>query len=161
MDHPKHTRFICSVCERDLPFYDHAEEREWRHLDSCRFLTFLRARSLTTNCPEHGVIQVRLPSVEPMGEFTKLGRQLVVADTTTARSFATKSDAMEKVRLQVASYGGDIVKIENATGEYCGFRISADTIGYLGCVAGARDGFEVTTDTCRRGDTVSYFHLGE
>lgn len=36
VEHPRHTRFACPECEREPPVYDHAEEREWRHLDSCR-----------------------------------------------------------------------------------------------------------------------------
>ena len=105
MDHPKHTRFICSVCERELPFYDHAEEREWRHLDSCRFLTFLRARSLTTNCPEHGVIQVRLPSVEPMGEFTKLFEHCAIDPVEGMQRAEYRSFVPHYLGLNVAPRG--------------------------------------------------------
>ena len=37
--HPRRTRFACPECERKLAVYDHSEERAWRHLDSCGFLT--------------------------------------------------------------------------------------------------------------------------
>ena len=60
VDHPRRTPFACSQCERELPVYDHADEREWRHLDSCQFLTYLHARPPRVSCPEHGVVQVRL-----------------------------------------------------------------------------------------------------
>jgi transposase len=43
--HPRRTRFACPQCERELAVYDHCEERAWRHLDSCGFLTYLRAYS--------------------------------------------------------------------------------------------------------------------
>lgn len=52
--HPGRTRFVCPDCERELAVYDHAEERAWRHLDSCAFLTFLHARPPRVECPEHG-----------------------------------------------------------------------------------------------------------
>jgi hypothetical protein len=39
--HARRVRFACSEqdCgQRELPVYDHAEAREWRHLDSMQFL---------------------------------------------------------------------------------------------------------------------------
>jgi hypothetical protein len=53
--HPRGTKFKCPACERELPCYDHAETRCWRHLDSCQFKTFLVARQPRVNGPEHGV----------------------------------------------------------------------------------------------------------
>ena len=35
--------------------YDHAEERTWRHLDSCQFQKYLHARIPCVACGEHGV----------------------------------------------------------------------------------------------------------
>src|SRR5664280_1851963 len=78
VDHPKRTRFACPVCEVDLSVYDHAEEREWRHLDSCQFLTYLHAKPPRIDCAEHGVLQVRLPWAEPMARFTILFERLAV-----------------------------------------------------------------------------------
>jgi len=63
VDHPKRTRFPCPVCDADLSVHDHAEEREWCHLDSCQFLAYLHARPPRVDCAEHGVLQVRLPWV--------------------------------------------------------------------------------------------------
>ncbi|MQA17437.1 MAG: hypothetical protein GEV09_26040 [Pseudonocardiaceae bacterium] len=68
--HPKRTRFACPDCERELSVYDHSEERAWRHLDSCAFLTYLHACPPRVDCPEHGVRQVRLPWAEPHSRFT-------------------------------------------------------------------------------------------
>ena len=45
-EHPKRTRFTCPECDRELPVYDHAEERAWRHLDSCA-VPHLPARTAT------------------------------------------------------------------------------------------------------------------
>lgn len=78
VDHPRRTRFACPECEVELAVYDHAEEREWRHLDSCQFLTYLHAKPPRVNCPEHGVLQVRLPWAEPMSRFTTLFERLAV-----------------------------------------------------------------------------------
>jgi transposase len=78
VDHPKRTRFACPECDTELPVYDHGAEREWRHLDSCQFLTYLHARPPRVSCAEHGVLQVRLPWAEPMARFTILFERLAV-----------------------------------------------------------------------------------
>ena len=77
-DHPRGTRWACPECGLELPTYDHAEERAWRHLDSCGFLTYLHARPPRVECPEHGVRQTRLPWAEPMSRFTILFERLAV-----------------------------------------------------------------------------------
>jgi transposase len=68
----------CPDCGAELPVYDHAEERAWRHLDSCQFKTFLHARPPRVRCAEHGVRQVRLPWAEPRSRFTILFERLAV-----------------------------------------------------------------------------------
>ncbi len=77
-DHPSRTRWVCPECELVLPTYDHAEERAWRHLDSCQFLTYVHARPPRVQCPDHGVRQVRLAWAEPMARFTILFERLAV-----------------------------------------------------------------------------------
>lgn len=76
--HAKRTRFACPECTTSLPVYDHSEERSWRHLDSCGFLTFLHARPPRVDCPDHGVRQARLPWAEPMSRFTALFERLAI-----------------------------------------------------------------------------------
>ncbi|WP_422823028.1 transposase family protein [Variovorax humicola] len=57
LSHPSGARFACPQCGMQLSVYDHAEERQWRHLDSCQFRTLLHARAPRVKCPEHGVLQ--------------------------------------------------------------------------------------------------------
>ena len=78
VEHPRRTRFACPECERELSVYDHSEERAWRHLDSCAFLTYLHAHPPRVECPEHGVRQVRLPWAEPHSRFTVLFERLAI-----------------------------------------------------------------------------------
>lgn len=78
VEHPRRTRFVCPACGQELAVYDHAEEREWRHLDSCQFLTYLHAKPPRVECPEHGVRQVTLPWAEPMSRFTILFERLAI-----------------------------------------------------------------------------------
>jgi transposase len=77
-EHPRRTRFVCPECDRELFVYDHAEERAWRHLDSCAFMTYLHASPPRVECPEHGVRQVRLPWAEPISRFTVLFERLAI-----------------------------------------------------------------------------------
>ena len=55
-----------------MALYDHAEERAWRHLDSCQFKTYLHARPPRVQCPEHGVKQVGLPWAQERSRFTAM-----------------------------------------------------------------------------------------
>jgi len=68
----------CPECGRELVLYDHSQERAWRHLDTCQFLTYLHARPPRVKCPEHGVRQVKLPWAESMARFTTLFERLAV-----------------------------------------------------------------------------------
>jgi len=77
-DHGRGVRLACPECGRELSIYDHGEERAWRHLDTCQFLTYLHARPPRVDCPEHGVRQVRLPWAEPLARFTTLFERLAV-----------------------------------------------------------------------------------
>jgi transposase len=78
VDHPKETRFACPDCGMALAVYDHAEERCWRHLDSCQFMTILHARVPRIACPEHGVQQAAVSWAEPWARFTTLFERLAI-----------------------------------------------------------------------------------
>ncbi|MHB1445470.1 MAG: transposase family protein [Acidimicrobiales bacterium] len=78
VDHPKRTRFSYPECNASLGVYDHAEERSWRHLDSCQFLTYLHARPPRVECATHGVRQVALPWAEPHSRFTTLFEHVAI-----------------------------------------------------------------------------------
>jgi len=77
-EHRDGHRWACPECGTELPLYDHAKERAWRHLDTCQFLTYLHARPPRVTCPTHGVRQVRLPWAEPQARFTALFERLAI-----------------------------------------------------------------------------------
>jgi len=68
----------CPECGQARPLYDHAEERTWRHLDSCQFKTFLHARIPRIECPEHGIKQVKVPWAGEKSRFTLLFERLAI-----------------------------------------------------------------------------------
>ena len=71
-------RWSCPECQETCGLHDHADERSWRHLDSCQFQTIIRARLPRVRCPEHGVRLVRVPWAEPGSRFTNLFEALAV-----------------------------------------------------------------------------------
>jgi transposase len=72
------TRWPCPECQQELSCHDHADERVWRHLDTCQYQTFLHARVPRVDCPTHGVRQVRVPWAEARSRFTMLMERLVI-----------------------------------------------------------------------------------
>jgi transposase len=76
--HAEGVRFACPTCGTELPGYDHAEARSWRHLDTCQFQTFLHAQTPRVQCPTHGVVQARVPWAEPRSRFTLLFERLAI-----------------------------------------------------------------------------------
>lgn len=77
-EHAPEVRWPCPECETLLPVYDHADERAWRHLDSCQFKTYLHARVPRIKCPTHGARQVKLPWAEAHSRFTLLFERLAI-----------------------------------------------------------------------------------
>lgn len=76
--HAEDIRWPCPECGAMGGLYDHSEERVWRHLDSCQFMTYLHAQPPRVECPAHGVRQVRLPWAEVRARFTALFERLAI-----------------------------------------------------------------------------------
>ena len=68
----------CSVCGVFGGVYDH-RSRSWRHLDTCQLQTVIEASVPRVHCPEHGVLQVRVPWAEEGSGFTALFECMVIA----------------------------------------------------------------------------------
>lgn len=79
VEHSAGVTFGCPECGRELGVYDHADERGWRHLDTCQFRTLLHARIPRVQCPEHGVKQVAVPWAGKHSRFTLLMESLVIS----------------------------------------------------------------------------------
>jgi transposase len=77
-EHRDATRWPCPECAQTLACHDHAEERVWRHLDTCQYQTFLHARVPRVDCPTHGVRQVSVSWAEPRSRFTLLMERLII-----------------------------------------------------------------------------------
>ena len=78
VEHDPKVLWPCPECGRKGSCRDHAEERIWRHLDTCQFRTLLHARIPRLECPEHGVRQAKVPWAEARSRFTLLMEQLII-----------------------------------------------------------------------------------
>jgi transposase len=87
--------FTCPECGKSCPRYD-ANERRWRHLDTCQFKTILVADVPRIECAEHGVRLVRVPWAEPGSRFTALMEAIVI---DWLRSLASIAAVAEQLRL--------------------------------------------------------------
>jgi len=78
VEHRAQAKWTCPVCQQPAGLYDHAEERVWRHLDSCQLKTYLHARVPRTGCGEHGIHKVTLPWAETRSRFTLLMERMII-----------------------------------------------------------------------------------
>jgi transposase len=78
VEHEAGARFACPECGTSCSVYDHAEERTWRHLDTCQLQTLLHARVPRVNCTQHGVLQARVPWAEPKSRFTLMFERFAI-----------------------------------------------------------------------------------
>ena len=76
--HPAGQTWPCPKCGKVLGCRDHAEQRSWRHLDSCQFKTYLHARIPRVECTEHGVVQVEVPWAAARSRFTALMERWII-----------------------------------------------------------------------------------
>ena len=70
-------KLVCRQCGKPCPGYD-KRIRRWRHLDTCQLKTVLVAEVPRVQCPEHGVVTIRVPWAEPGSGFTALFEALVI-----------------------------------------------------------------------------------
>ncbi len=68
----------CPECSSAATHHD-TRRRSWRHLDTCQFKTILSADVPRVRCPEHGVLQLRVPWAEPGSRFTALFEGVAIA----------------------------------------------------------------------------------
>jgi transposase len=78
VEHDKGIRFPCPVCKEFCSIYDHAPEREFRHLNVFHFLTYIHVRIPRVNCPRDGVQQIEHGLAESNGTVTYEFERMVI-----------------------------------------------------------------------------------
>jgi transposase len=79
LEHDFGVHWKCPKWSQTFTCRDHAEARVWRHMDTCQFGTYLHARIPRIECPDHGVLQIKVPWAEPRSRFTLLFERFVIA----------------------------------------------------------------------------------
>jgi transposase len=78
LGHEPLARFLCPECGLECPTHDH-RSRQWRHLDTCSFVTMIEADVPRVDCQVHGVRQAKVPWAEPGSGFTALFEALAIS----------------------------------------------------------------------------------
>lgn len=68
----KDSEIKCQDCGAGCSIYDYTPERQWRHLDTCDYATYIHSQIPRTNCAECGIHRVVVPWSRPYGKFTLL-----------------------------------------------------------------------------------------
>ena len=71
VDHERGVKMRCPRCDAWCPVYDHAPEREWRHLDTCDRPTYVHTRLPRVQCRVHGVLSIASEWAEPGSGLTR------------------------------------------------------------------------------------------
>jgi hypothetical protein len=93
VEHADGFLWLCPQCQKDLACYDHSPNRTWRHLNTCQFQTLVHTRPPRVECPEHGVVQVKVPWAKPHGRFTDHMEQFIF-DVIKARQTVKRACAL-------------------------------------------------------------------
>ena len=84
----------CPECGKLCAIADHAPERTWRHLDTMRFETLIRARVPRSSCPQDGVKTTTVPWAEPGSRFTLLFERFALEVILASRSLTQACDLL-------------------------------------------------------------------
>lgn len=77
LDFKPGSKFGCPNCDQKVTVYD-SEEHTWRHLNFFQHKAYLHARQPRTNCPDCGVLTVKVPWARPKSDFTLLFDALIL-----------------------------------------------------------------------------------
>jgi transposase len=77
IEHDGASGLCCPECGKAAKVHDF-RRRSWRHLDTCQYRTTLTAEVPRVRCPEHGVLQIRVPWAEERSRFTAMLESLAI-----------------------------------------------------------------------------------
>ena len=101
MEQESGAELSCPPCGRVRTGYD-KRTWKWRHLDTCQYKTILVADVPRIECPEHGVLTMKVPWAEPGSGFTALFEALVIDWLKEASTLAV-SRQMKKLSWNATS----------------------------------------------------------
>lgn len=78
VEHEKGIRFPCPQCNEFCSIYDHAPEREFRHLNVFHYTTYIHVRIPRVNCSTDGIQQIEHGLAESNGTITYEFERMVI-----------------------------------------------------------------------------------
>jgi transposase len=78
VDHEPGILLPCPECDEFSSVYDHMEERQWQHLNTCHVPTFIHARLPRIKCKEHGVRCIISEWAKPGSDMTMAFEKYVI-----------------------------------------------------------------------------------
>lgn len=94
IDTTRGAKLPCPSCGKFCPKEDHREERVWRHLDTMQFKTSIICKIPRINCPEHGILSVKIPWADSHSRFTLLFEYFAIDVIITAKSIKAATDLL-------------------------------------------------------------------
>jgi len=79
LDHEPGILLPCPECDRYSPVYDHIEERQGQHLNTCHVATFIHTRLPRIKCKVHGVRCILSEWAEPGSDMTMAFESYLIA----------------------------------------------------------------------------------
>ncbi len=79
LEHERGILLPCPECDRESSVYDHMEERQWQHLNTCHVATFIHARLPRIKCTAHGVRCIISAWAAPGSDMTMVFESHLIA----------------------------------------------------------------------------------
>ena len=77
IDHDGSEGLVCPQCGQVSPGYDR-RHRQWRHLDTMEYRTYLSCEVPRVQCAEHGVMTVQMPWTDQRSRYTAKFEAIVI-----------------------------------------------------------------------------------
>jgi transposase len=100
----------CPSCGKPCPRYD-KRRRQWRHLDTCQYQTYVIAEVPRVECREHGCLMIDVNWAERRSRFTLMFEAMIIEwllDTSisaVARHFAVSWNAVDGIMRRAVRRG--------------------------------------------------------
>lgn len=110
IEHDGTSGLFCPECAEAATVHDF-RRRSWRHLDTCQYRTVLTAQVPRVRCPEHGVLQIRVPWAEENSRFTAMFECLAIdwlreaSISAVARRMGASWDELDGIRARAVRRG--------------------------------------------------------
>ena len=95
--------FCCPKCGQYANLYDRREVRQWRHLDSCQFLTYLVASLPRVSCKQHGILTPAVFWCEPNSRYTALFERFAL-DVLLATQVQARAAKLLRLSAEQTAY---------------------------------------------------------